>query len=333
MLATYVSRGLAGGRVPYRDVPFEYPPGIGYLAGALSLVSPNAAVYAAGWSALIVVAAAAGGYALSRAAGPRRALLRWSLAPQLLLLAGLNFDVLPAALLAGAAIFARERRQLASVVMLGLGTVVKLFPAVAAPLVVLRASRGGAGLALAFAALVVVPYAPSLAAPFSSGLGLAYQGYAQEANLASVWGLAAGVLVALGAPDPAALTFVITAVGLAATYVLAVVPKAIRARDPAIGFGLATVALLFWNRVYSPQYSLWLLPIFVLLPLSGRAFALLSVADVAVFATVSPLSLVRWQPGDALAAAVLGTLAAAVVLRHVALVLAWRELLRMSAVR
>ncbi|HLQ05819.1 MAG TPA: hypothetical protein VK197_09240, partial [Verrucomicrobiae bacterium] len=41
VLFTFV-RGLSGHRLPYVDTPFEYPPLVGILAGALSLVASTA---------------------------------------------------------------------------------------------------------------------------------------------------------------------------------------------------------------------------------------------------------------------------------------------------
>ena len=121
---------------------------------------------------------------------------------------------------------------------------------------------------------------------------------------------------------------VVTTTGVVATYLLHVLPHARRASDPVLSFGLATTVLLFWSRLYSPQYSLWLLPFFVLLPLSARRFALLTAADIGVFVTVYPLTLVRRSPDDATSIALLGALAAFVTLRQVAIVAVWRALAR-----
>jgi hypothetical protein len=138
------------------------------------------------------------------------------------------------------------------------------------------------------------------------------------------------LLGAFGVSDTAGAILLITFVGLIATYVLRVVPRAVRASDPAVAFLLATVALLFWSRLYSPQYSLWLLPFFVLLPLGGRLFALLCVADAGVFFTIYPLTLVPRGPDDQLGLVLLGALSAFVVLRHAALVAVWRAASRLA---
>jgi len=87
--------------------------------------------------------------------------------------------------------------------------------------------------------------------------------------------------------------------------------------------------VLLWSRLYSPQFSLWALPFFALAALPVRAFVLLTVADVGVFLTVYPLTLTERLAVD-VRDLLLATLAAAVVLRHVALLLAWRAAVRSS---
>lgn len=84
--------------------------------------------------------------------------------------------------------------------------------------------------------------------------------------------------------------------------------------------------MLLWSRLYSPQFSLWVLPFFALLGVGLRRYALLSLADLVVFATAYPLTLIAWGDDDPRAIALLGVLAAGVVLRHLALILVWREL-------
>ena len=329
---TFVVRGLAGHHLPYWDVDFEYPPGMGYVAGLLSLLTSDAALCLAGWGVVLAVSAGAAGYALARAAGAARTLRFWCVTPQMLLLSGANYDVLPTALVAGAVLAARAGHDVPSMLALGLGAAAKFFPAVCAPLVALRSwSRGrgrAARAAAVFVGALVGIYLPSLLAPRSSGTGLSFYAYDLGTGGGSVWGLASAPLLGLGA-DPVTLSLaiaIVSSAGLAVTYLFVVAPRA-RSADPTGVFALAMLAVLLWNRIYSPQYSIWVLPFFVLLPLKASTFALLAVADVAVFVGLYPLMLVRWPGGDALGSALLALAAAGIVLRHAALLLAWREVL------
>jgi hypothetical protein len=149
-----------------------------------------------------------------------------------------------------------------------------------------------------------------------------------RSNIDSFWGLIERVLIGAGVPNTDVLIVGVTLAGLAATYLAVALPRGLRASDPAVGFGLVTIALLFWTRLYSPQYSLWLLPFFTLLVLPVRVFVLLALADVGVFFTIYPLTLIERAGGDIVATALFAAMATFVVLRHLALWWMWRSILR-----
>src|SRR5207245_4906558 len=109
---------------------------------------------------------------LARAAALRRTLAYWSLAPQLLLLGGVNFDVLATALLVVAAVAQRSGRELAAMLGLAAGTATKLFPLASAPVTVLRGQRRIAASAV-FLATLLAFYLPPLPLPCSTAGGLA----------------------------------------------------------------------------------------------------------------------------------------------------------------
>ena len=331
VLATWNDSRLPGHKIPYLDVGFAYPPVIGYLAGAISLLSDGFLGYAILWGIVIAAAAAAGAAAFARTAGPRRALIYWACAPQLLLLSGINFDVIAAVLLGLAAIAARRGQDVRSGAMLAIATATKLFPAVAAPAHVWRlfthGARGRALLAAAaFAGSLALLYLPAALAPYPATRFVGAYAVEVTANIDSPWVIVEHAISATGADGHLAV-LALTYAGFAASYLLLVLPRARRASDPVTGFGLATVTLLLWSRLYSPQYSLWLLPLFVLLPLRVRSFVLLSLADVGVFFTIYPLTLVI-DPSDPLRMAFLAALFASVALRVVALIVIWRDIAR-----
>jgi hypothetical protein len=319
-------RGLSGHRIPYLDAPFEYPPLVALASGVFSRASDSAVVFVVLWAVAQAILAGAAGWMLAGAAGARTAARRFALAPQLLLLGAANFDLLAVAFFVAAVRAARARREIRAAAFLALGTLGKLFPLAAAPVLVVRAARP-VRVALVGAGILIAGYAaPAILDRSSAGGGLYYL-VGIDANFDSPWGLLSRVLTVAGVQGSHELIVAISLIGLAATYVLGVLPRA-RAADPAVPFGLAVVATLLWSRLYSPQYSLWVLPLFVLLPLSGRLFAVLAAGDLIVFFTVYPLTLVRWSPNDGAAAALLGALAAGVVLRLAALVGIWRSIRR-----
>lgn len=335
VLFTYVAR-LGEGRLPYRDAFFDYPPGIGYPSAAFALLTDSPVVYTALWTILTAAAAATVAYMLARAAGALRALLLWSLSPQLLLLGALNFDVLAIALLVAGVLLARRERAYLTSAALAVGAVTKVFPAALFPLELARVWRErrprvavvSLGI-FTFTALAILW--PTLTAPFPSTLS--FLNAAGRTNFDSVWGIALAGLEGLGLAQAATVVSIVSLAGLAVTYVTLVLPAARRAADPAIGALLAILAVLLWSRLYSPQFSLWVLPLLALAGVGVRRYALLSVADVLVFATVFPLALVRWGGADLAPLVLLGLLAVGVVLRHAALIFVWRDARRTPGLR
>lgn len=332
LLAIWIDAPLAGHRLPYFDVPFYYPPVIGYVSGLLSWLVDSAMSYVAAWAVVVCAAAGATAYALSRACGSRDAIRYWALSPQLVLLSGLNFDVLASGFCVAGVLFGRRRRVAASGLTLALGLASKIFPAASAAALAAwlgaRDRRALVSFAACFVAAGSVLYLPALLAPHSNAPYVAGYAVGVVANVDSVWGLVSQPLRSVGAPADG-IVVIGSLVGMTLTFLFVVVPRSRRVADPALAAALATLCVLLWTRLYSPQYSLWVLPFFALCALPWRTFGLLSLADIGVFFSLFPLTL-RGQddPGSPL---LLAALAAFVVLRHVALLRMWRDLLARTA--
>jgi hypothetical protein len=323
----YMYDHLAG-RAPYWEVPFYYPPLIGYVAAVLAKLTASPATFVLAWSLLVAAAAGAVAALLVRAAGARATVAYWAATPQLLLFAGVNFDALAVLFVVAAVQLARDGRAIAALAMLAVGTNVKVFPAALVPVQLdkLRPdlARAIVGTAV-FAGIVMAVALPSLLAPWP--VTFTVPDYARRVTSESVWGLLQAILAAVSLES---VVRPIAFAGLVATYALGVVPAARRAADPAIGAGLALVTVLLWTPLYQPQYSLWVVPFFALLRIPWRWYAVLGVADVLVFATFMLLTywLVGWDGRAQAPEAILGVLTAVVVLRHVALIGTWLALYR-----
>lgn len=334
----WFGRGLDEGAGPYGAVPLEYPPVLAariWLAAALAHALPGAATVLTFTvtNGLLVVVEVFVVLALLRrlGLGPSR-LLWWAAAPTLLLYAFYNWDTLPVALLLGAVLLHVRGRHTASGLVAGLGAAAKVFPGFLVPLVVLallagrrpRAALLHAGAAaLAFVAVHVPGY---LLAPgrwdrfyeLSSERGM---------HVDSLWFL----LAQLGGPelDPASLsTASLLVFGIGATAVVAV---GIRRRRPEEWWQLVLpvlVCFILANKVYSPQYTLWLVPLMALV--LGRAAPFLAVvaSDLLVHAVEFPHLAGRAGIGDGLPYPVLGL---AVALRAAALVWLAVEVVRRPA--
>jgi uncharacterized membrane protein len=285
-----VHRNIGPGAVPYIDRVLEYPVGSGALLYFASVVASGPLVV------LAVTGAAAAGLcvmltvAFERRFGARA--WRWAIGVPVFLYAFQNWDVFAvAAMLAGLWAYERRRDRLSGS-MIALGAAVKLFPAVLLPpLVALRWARGdrrGALRITAWAAGVFAALNLPILVAHPSGW---WWTYAFQGRRQSTWGTAWFYVFRVfdltvngleGARFANAVALL--ALGAGMTWLT------VRARRASVGpaaLAAAAVAIfLVSNKVYSPTYDLWLVPFFVLLPLSRRVWVAFCATDLALFITV-----------------------------------------------
>ncbi|MBW3657226.1 MAG: DUF2029 domain-containing protein [Actinobacteria bacterium] len=283
---------LDQGAVPYLDHPVEYPVLTGLWMWLAALPASSAGTFLLWTGALLAASAAATAALLAREVGLPRAALAFAAAPTLLVSGAVNWD-LPAVALAAAGLVAHRRaRDGLSGALLGLGTAAKLFPGLflvpaAAAAWRLRGRRAGLTTVLAGAVAwwaVNVPVA--LAAP---------EGWLRFFELSrerpSDWDALWTVAMRLTGWSPTVPTLNLgTALAfLAGAGALAVVAAR---GDPPATWHLASLPLLtvflLTSKVYSPQFSLWLLPLFALAFPGWGWLAAFAVADVAVTVTRFP---------------------------------------------
>jgi uncharacterized membrane protein len=295
----YGTERLAGGRLPYLDpCPAdagtscdEYPVLTMYLMRLTAWMSTGYASFFYVNALVLAGFAFLTAWLLYRIAGARA--LYFALAPSLLIYGFVNWDLL-AVVLATAGTYAYLRgRDGTSGVLLGLGAAAKLYPALFVIPFALgrwRERRPGAGATLAAStalAYVAVNLPFALAAPHEWATFFRFNA-ARTVDWDSLWytacNLLHGDIACSWSPRVIdALSLVLFGVVAAAVWF------ARRARNPdfprwTFGFPLL-VAFLLTNKVYSPQYGLWLLPWFALALPSPWLFAAFEAADVAVFVT------------------------------------------------
>lgn len=301
LLPLYGGEGLAAGQRPYLDHNVEYPVLIGGLMQvAADAVRPFDSAdrptrFVDVTIALLTLCALVTVVCISRLSGrrPWDAAL-FALAPGLLLGGFINWDLPAAALLALGMLAWARRHPVWAGIALGLGGATKLYPLVMLAPLALVCVRAGRWKALALtlvgaaASWLAVNLPVALAAP--SGWKYFYTFSEQRgADWGSIWYVLQSVrgtaldtgLKAGEAPSllnlAATLTF---AAGLLGVAVLTfVAPR--RPRLPQVMF-LTLVAFCISNKVFSPQYVIWLLPLAVLARPRWR-------------------SLLAWQAGEVLA--------------------------------
>jgi uncharacterized membrane protein len=257
---------------------------------------------------------------LARLAGWRA--LLFAAAPAMVLYGLYNWDFLATACVAGAVLAWSNRRPGLAGALLGLGAAIKIYPGFfALPLLIERlaardfrgaarvtAGTAGAWLAVNLPILLVSPH----------GWWATYEFQAnREADLTTnsiwYWGLPHVTTTQLNHLTP-------LLIGLA--WLVALFVGALRAQErdgyPWIAVsGAMLCAFLLFNKVHSPQYTLWVLPFFVLLRVRWGWWAAYLAADLALY-----IGLFRWyfditrggDQGIAKEAAIVGVWGKAVLL-------------------
>jgi hypothetical protein len=280
----YYGEGLVAGKVPYYQHPVEYPVLIGAMmeAGAW-LVRSVSDPYTRGKDFYLVTVAMLAicllvGVLATAAAADRegggegwKAALLVALSPAFILAAFINWDLFAMALAAGGlAAWAAERHYLAGA-LLGLAVATKFYPLLffgALLLLCLRAGRMrefGQAFGAGLVAWLVVNL--PVAIPATAGWGRFYA-FSRDrgADWGSIWYLFEHYNVpVLSNSGQSALnlmssgSFAIAAVAIAVLALTA--PR--RPRLPQLCF-LLLAAFLILNKVWSPQYVIWLVPLAVL---------------------------------------------------------------------
>ncbi|MGW3110790.1 glycosyltransferase family 87 protein [Streptomyces sp. NPDC001091] len=297
----YQGRGFADGLVPYFDkLPgdmdyLEYPVLTGVFMEVASWLTPGSGSIQRQeqwyWfvnAGMLMVCAAVIAVCVSRThrRRPWDGLLL-ALAPAFALTATINWDLLAVALTAAAMLMWSRGRAVAFGVLLGLATAAKLYPLVLlGPLLVLcwragkwreffLAAGGAAGAWL----VVNVPV-----------MLFAFQGWSKFYTFSHDRGVDFGsfwLIWSQNSSNPPSIDFVNTTasalvvlsfLGIAALTFTA--PR--RPRFAQLAF-LMVAAFILTNKVYSPQYVLWLVPLAVLARPKWRDFLVWQACEVAYF--------------------------------------------------
>jgi uncharacterized membrane protein len=305
--ALYFSEGIADGKIPYVDHPVEYPVVIGGLMWAAGELSDDAADFYDVTAVLLLVCAVATTVLTARTAGRRpwdAALV--ALAPGLVLHGTTNWD-LAAVALAAAGLWSWSRRQPALAgLWLGLAVATKLYPVlflVGLFFLCWRAARlrewveatAVAGMTTALVYAPVILTARSFT--FDACKGDATVPVTQPAwlkfftlnrcrgadwdSLPYAYQHVTGRTISLTALNRVTGLAVIVVIALVGALVM-LAPR--RPRVPQVLF-LLVAGFLLANKVNSPQYTVWLIPLAALARPRWPAFLAWQGAELVVLFT------------------------------------------------
>jgi uncharacterized membrane protein len=307
------SYGLDDGNQPYLDARVEYPVLTG---GFMALAAAGARVYdgaAAGFGLLPEVPDVESYYVVTCLLLTLLGLLvvrgvlglagrrPWDaamigLSPLLLFQAFTNWDLLAVALTTFAMLAWARCRPVLAGVLLGLGVAAKLYPLLllgALFLLCLRAGRLRAWSRTATAALAAWAVADVPIAVLAPDNWAWFFVFSRQrgANPESIWnmlvhgfgdGLFGGPVAAGQAPDVLNAVAAVALLGFCAGVAWLTFAAPVRPRLPQIAF-LLVAGFLLLNKVWSPQFSLWLLPLAVLARPRWRSLLLWQATEVLVW--------------------------------------------------
>lgn len=338
-------RGLAAGLVPYlqpfldpatgRLVTVEYPVLTGMLMWLFSLPG-SFAVFVALSTALMGAAAGWTAVVLDRFAGP--AAWFWAASPVLVHYLSYNYDALPAlttvlalGMLAGRSpVEVGTGRVLGAAAILGVGGALKLYPLLLLlPLALwllfgrpgpsqptwrrrlgraLGAAGAGAGVFVAINLPVLVANPTGWLLPYS------FQATRPiDVTTLSVWHFAGQAFPAVPLAAWMAAATLATGLGLLTVCALCWAGARRKGSFPLLGSAVAVLAVyLALNKVFSPQYALWMLPLLVLARFGPRPLVTFQAIDVVLFWSLGATTFVKSvRPDLAVTAAAVLVLAVA----------------------
>ena len=287
--AMYYGRELGGGRFPFSAPPLEYPAGLGLIIWFASAVTTTGLGFVRANMILIAAASLTTAWMLWRIEG-RRAML-FAAAPSLALYAFLNWDML-AVVFAVAAIGAFvKRRDTSAGLLLGVGAAIKVFPGLLLlPMAAERWRKGDHGAAwrlmLASAAPLLLVNVPIAWASFDGWAHFLRFNSTRVVDWGTLWSAGCqtfGSGLCGNLPLVNALSVMLFLAGGAIAWVL-VTRTAPDIPRWQLAFPLIVVFFLT-NKVYSPQYSLFILPWFALVLPNIRLFLAYQAIDIGIYVT------------------------------------------------
>ena len=292
-------RGVAAGELPYFQTRLEYPVLTGaliWLEGLATRLLWGTRADAQGFLAVVTAVNALLAFwvldMMERAGAPRWRQYAWAAGPPLVLYLGHNWDMLAIALAAAAFLAAARRQERRATALAAFGTAAKLFPVLLLPLLGLAALfRRGKGWRARFvtaAALVAVAMLAwgavnlpvALAAPENWSEFYTFS-KDRAGTAASIWEIAgAQGWTLLAQADRNLWSFLLFAAGAAA-----IVAIGWRRHQGHLWFLFPAVLawFLLTNKVWSPQFDLWLWPFLVLTVRRPWLLAWFAVADIACY--------------------------------------------------
>jgi hypothetical protein len=284
--------GIGSEAVPYFDRNLEYPVGVGAVFWAATVVTDTARSFFTVTSVASIALALLAAGLLARRYG-RRAWY-FALAPPLALYGSANWDLFALAPAVAGLLAYDSRRDASAGALIGVGAAVKLYPGLfVPPLVAARLRSGdtrGAVRVLAWSAgtFAVVNLPVLVGSPDGWLYPLRFQGR-RTPTWGSLWHYVLRTPALHPWTDPTTMRSIANAgaIAILAGGIAVITWLAWTGRlGPLSGSCAATALFMLTNKVYSPQYDLWLVPFFVMLAIPTSVYLSFVLVDLGVFVLV-----------------------------------------------
>lgn len=295
----WFTREVGAGKIPYFESPMEYPVLTGaaiWIEGAITRLLFGSDANAGHFLGVVTLANALLAFLVlrlfQRADLPRTRLWLWATAPFLILYVGHNWDMVAIAFAIAAMVFARESKWVHSAMLAALGTAAKLWPALLLPILGLRAlfrpdtpwtSRVIAAGTVSIAAIgtwLAVNLVPAWLA-FENWSEFYRFSETRGSTAAGSWNVLATMGWWPGAGE--SQNFLGTLAFFLGTSAIVGVGWLRHRAHLWVLFTPVLAWFMLTNKVYSPQFDLWLYPLLLLTAPRVLPILAFSVAGVAAY--------------------------------------------------
>lgn len=307
-------RGVAAGQAPYFQAQLEYPVlsgGLVWLEGIMTKALFGVDAIATDFLFVVVLANALLALLvlklLLRLDLPQARLWAWAASPLVLIFIGHNWDMLAVAFTIGALLMARDNRLIVAATLSGLGASAKLYPALLVPILCLQAlvtnsaqpitQRIGRAFLVGSAAFAAWLAVNAPVALFAFDNWSEFYRFSSERGPtgASIWGIleARGLLpISHELRNHLAIFFVIFG-----SSIIFILGWKRHTNHIWILFTPVLAWFILVNKVYSPQFDIWIYPVLLLTVRRSAPIAIFAVGSFLTY--YFELWWFSWQEGGA----------------------------------
>ncbi|MDD5430893.1 MAG: glycosyltransferase 87 family protein [Candidatus Pacebacteria bacterium] len=247
----------------FAQIQIEYPALTSFFIRLTGTIGGSQFGYYLANSAFLILCAAAATYFLYKIASDKKKLLNyWIFAPSMFVFAVFNWDLLAVLSVAAALYFASKEKYYLAAVFIAFGFAAKLYPVLYLIPVLLKQKNWKEWLKITgiFLGVIILINIYFIASNFDSWLYFFELNSLRNSNPDSIWTIVRFFFRNLSVSGINVISFLLF--GSSYAYLMY---KYRRASVLVLCF-ISTVLFLLFNKVFSPQYALWILPFLAILP-------------------------------------------------------------------